>query len=111
MVLGKCVHRKVEFAWNNLMTKGVADQMAIGGAVFRIRKTWEAPKQQALFAFLAGTTRATLTHAYGAKYGTGAALPLFVKMTARQALNFKAPRQLSTHSDYFPLRIGRPRQL
>merc|ERR1711908_96629 len=37
-------------------------------------------------------TRATLTHAYGAKYGTGAALPLFVKMTARQALNFKVTK-------------------
>jgi hypothetical protein len=54
-----------------------------------IRKTWEAPKQQALFALLSGTTKATLTHGYGAAYGTGAALPLFVKLTAQQALSYK----------------------
>ena len=96
---GNAGHRKVQFAWDGLMTKGVADQMAIGGAVMRIRKTWEAPKQKALFAFLGGTAKATLTHAYGHMYGTGAALPLFVKMTCREALNFKAPRSLGTRID------------
>ena len=82
--------------WNGLLTKfkSMADLNAIGGAVFRIRKTWEAPKQQALFTLLAGTTKATLTHGYGAAYGTGAALPLFVKLTAQQALGYKVPRRL-----------------
>merc|ERR1711908_70888 len=45
--------------------------------------------------------RATLTHAYGAKYGTGAALPLFVKMTVGSNIIWVAARQIRARRSGF----------
>merc|ERR1719265_769603 len=69
---------EAELAWTGLFT--TMSQTKVMTTLYQIQKTWEAPKQEALFTHITTTARAVFKLAFEAKYGTGAAAPLFVKM-------------------------------
>lgn len=81
---------EIEQAWNGLIA--TTSQSEIGGTLETIA-TWPESKQTALLDHIATVAQAYATHAYGDVYGTGAALPMFVKMTAAEALNWRGAKK------------------
>jgi hypothetical protein len=77
---------EIEQAWNGLIA--TTDMNQIGGTLYVMGASWPGSKQMALLNHIAMVAQATAQHAYGHVYGTGAALPMFVKMTAAEALNW-----------------------
>ena len=83
---GSLSDEEIEFAFDGLLDQ--TSQAAIGEAVMTITGTWAAAKQTALFGHIAEIAYATAKAAYGTEYGTGVALPMFIKMTAAEFLGW-----------------------
>ena len=83
---GSLSDAEIEQAFDGLLAE--TSQSAIGQTVSTIASTWAPAKQTALFSHIGEIAYATAKAAYGTTYGTGVALPMFIKMTAAEFLGW-----------------------
>merc|ERR1719258_276919 len=83
---GSLSDAEMQTAFDGLLNQ--TSQAGIGQTVMTIAGTWAPAKQMALFGHIAEIAYATAQAAYGTAYGTGVALPMFIKMTAAEFLGW-----------------------
>ena len=83
---GSLSDAEIQFAYDGLLNQ--TSQGAVGQTVMIIAGTWAPAKQMAVFGHIAEVAYATAKAAYGTAYGTGVALPMFIKMTAAEFLGW-----------------------
>ena len=83
---GSLSDAEIQFAYDGLLNQ--TSKTAVGHTVMIIAGTWAPAKQMAVFGHIAEIAYATAKTAYGTAYGTGVALPMFIKMTAAEFLGW-----------------------